>query len=199
MADLLDELGQSQPISEELMDAALELDKAYIPTRYPNAHPSGSPRRRYTCTEAERMVTHAEGLVLSRWAEPVACTELSRSEALSKESSGSVRVFYPPFSREQLLVLLRRRIKGLQGVLPVKRVVLFGSYAKGKHTVASDIDLLVVYGGEPRDDAYALVKRILNIRRLEPHVYTEGEYAQVKATLERMLKDSIPLDTSLSF
>jgi len=63
VADLLDELAQSRPISEELMDAALELDKAYIPTRYPNAHPSGSPRRRYTRTEAERMVAHAEGIV----------------------------------------------------------------------------------------------------------------------------------------
>ncbi|MDH7486887.1 MAG: HEPN domain-containing protein [Anaerolineae bacterium] len=63
VADLLDELGQSRFISEELRDAALELDKAYIPTRYPNAHPSGSPRRRYTRTEAERMVAHAEGIV----------------------------------------------------------------------------------------------------------------------------------------
>ncbi|MDH7486888.1 MAG: nucleotidyltransferase domain-containing protein [Anaerolineae bacterium] len=102
-----------------------------------------------------------------------------------------MRVFYPPFSRQQLLVLLRRRINELQKVLPLRRVALFGSYARGRHTVASDIDLLVVYGGEPRDDAYALVKRILNIRRLEPHVYTEDEYAQVKTTLERMLKDGV--------
>lgn len=109
-------------------------------------------------------------------------------------SSSSVRVFYPPFDREQLLVLLRRRIKGLQGILPLKRVVLFGSYARGKQTVASDIDLLVIYAGEPQENAYALVKRILNIRRLEPHVYAEEEVAQMKPTLERMLEDSIPLD-----
>lgn len=113
---------------------------------------------------------------------------------MPRESSGSVRVFYPPFSREQLLVLLRRRINELQRALPLRRVALFGSYAKGRHTVASDIDLLVVYGGEPRDDAYTLVKRILNIRRLEPHVYAEEEVAQMKPTLERMLKDSIPLE-----
>jgi HEPN domain-containing protein len=48
VADLLDELSSSRPVAEELRDAALELDKAYIPARYPNAHPSGSPRRRYT-------------------------------------------------------------------------------------------------------------------------------------------------------
>lgn len=112
---------------------------------------------------------------------------------MPRESSGSVRVFYPPFDRQQLLALLRRGINELQKVLPLKRVVLFGSYAKGRHTVASDIDLLVVYKGKPRDDAYALVKRTLNIRRLEPHVYTEVEYAQVKATLERMLKGGVLL------
>jgi HEPN domain-containing protein len=63
VADLLDELPSPHPVPEELRDAALELDKAYIPTRYPNAHPSGSPRRRYTRTEAERMVVHARQIV----------------------------------------------------------------------------------------------------------------------------------------
>ncbi len=63
IADLLEELAESNPVPEELKDIALELDKAYISTRYPNAHPSGSPRRRYTRTEAERMTAHAEKIV----------------------------------------------------------------------------------------------------------------------------------------
>ena len=63
VADLLEELASSQPVPDALKEAALELDKSYIPARYPNAHPSGSPRRRYTRTEAERMVTHAERIV----------------------------------------------------------------------------------------------------------------------------------------
>jgi HEPN domain-containing protein len=60
VADLLEELDKSQKVPQELKDIALELDKAYIPTRYPNAHPSGSPRRRYTRREAERMIGYAE-------------------------------------------------------------------------------------------------------------------------------------------
>ncbi|MFH1928658.1 MAG: HEPN domain-containing protein [Chloroflexota bacterium] len=63
VADLLEELVPWRPVPEELSDAALELDKVYILARYPNAHPSGSPRRRYIRTEAERMVTHAEKIV----------------------------------------------------------------------------------------------------------------------------------------
>lgn len=63
VADLLLELRDKYPVPEELVDAALELDKAYIPTRYPNAHPSGSPRSRYTGTEAERLIGYAEKII----------------------------------------------------------------------------------------------------------------------------------------
>lgn len=63
VADLLQELGRHHPVPPSLMDGALELDKAYIPTRYPNAHPAGSPRRRYTDREAERLIGYAEGIV----------------------------------------------------------------------------------------------------------------------------------------
>ena len=73
----------------------------------------------------------------------------------------------------------------------LRRVVLLGSYARGRQTVASDGDLLVVYSGAVRDDAYALVCRTLGISRLEPHVYAEVEYAQIRATLERMVQDGI--------
>jgi HEPN domain-containing protein len=61
--DLLDALPESIAIPVELKEAALELDKAYIPTRYPNAHPSGAPRRRYTRTEAARLIGHAQTIV----------------------------------------------------------------------------------------------------------------------------------------
>lgn len=63
VADLLEELSKGREVSEKLMNGALELDKAYIPTRYPNAHPSGSPRSRYTKEEAGRLIEHAEKIV----------------------------------------------------------------------------------------------------------------------------------------
>ncbi|MEM1570382.1 MAG: HEPN domain-containing protein [Candidatus Bathyarchaeia archaeon] len=58
--DLLSILSSRFEVSSELLDYALELDKAYIPARYPNAHPSSSPRRRYTRREAERLIDYAE-------------------------------------------------------------------------------------------------------------------------------------------
>jgi HEPN domain-containing protein len=59
VTDLLDGLSGAVAGPEELMDAARELDKVYITSRYPDALPSGSPRSLYTQTEAERMVVHA--------------------------------------------------------------------------------------------------------------------------------------------
>jgi HEPN domain-containing protein len=58
--DLLASLQEKFNVEERLLEYALELDKAYIPTRYPNAHPSMSPRRRYTRVEAERLIGYAE-------------------------------------------------------------------------------------------------------------------------------------------
>lgn len=63
VADLLRELAQRYDVSEDLLDGALELDKSYIPTRYPDAHPSGSPRNRYTRPEAQRHIDHAERIL----------------------------------------------------------------------------------------------------------------------------------------
>ncbi|MBT9145410.1 MAG: hypothetical protein DDT42_01281 [candidate division WS2 bacterium] len=63
VADLLKELSKRHQVLEELTDGALELDKAYIPARYPNAHPSGSPRTRYTTNEARRLIEHAEKII----------------------------------------------------------------------------------------------------------------------------------------
>jgi HEPN domain-containing protein len=63
VADLLEALAKERNVPEELIDMGLELDKAYIPTRYPNALPSGSPRRKYNKREAERLTSYAEEIV----------------------------------------------------------------------------------------------------------------------------------------
>jgi len=62
--DLLLELKSRMDVSDELLEYSLELDKAYIPTRYPNAHPTSSPRRRYTRKEAERLIEYAEEILV---------------------------------------------------------------------------------------------------------------------------------------
>lgn len=89
--------------------------------------------------------------------------------------------------------MLRERLPLLAGRLPLVRVVLFGSWAAGRHTAASDVDLLVVYQGDTREDAFGVVKTSLAIPGLEPHVYTEREVETMRDRLARMTAGGIVL------
>jgi HEPN domain-containing protein len=51
--DLLAELPEKVVVPEELLEVAKVLDKYYIPTRYPDAHPAGPAARHYTRHEAQ--------------------------------------------------------------------------------------------------------------------------------------------------
>jgi len=105
---------------------------------------------------------------------------------MPRRSSPSVRVFFPRFDREALVGALRERTPALAARLPLVRVVLFGSWAVSRHTAASDVDLLVVYRGDTRDDAFGIVKTTLAIPGLEPHAYSEREAELMRDRLARM-------------
>jgi len=60
---LLSALPPDTGVEDELIDRGKELDKHYITSRYPNAHPQGAPFDYYTQYEAERAIKHAEAVV----------------------------------------------------------------------------------------------------------------------------------------
>lgn len=60
---LLEALPDFSPSDSEFLDAAKELDKHYIPTRYPSSHPQGAPFEYYTKSEADRAVANAEKII----------------------------------------------------------------------------------------------------------------------------------------
>ena len=60
---MLSELPDNYKPSEELINKAKEIDKHYIPTRYPNFHSEGAPLDYYTREEAERAVKYAEEII----------------------------------------------------------------------------------------------------------------------------------------
>ena len=82
---------------------------------------------------------------------------------MQKESSSSVKVTFPALRREELVDRLRQDVASLAADLPLRRAVLFGSWASGRATAFSDIDVLVVYADPPRDDAYRVVRRFLTL------------------------------------
>lgn len=110
---------------------------------------------------------------------------------MPRKSASSVQIFYSGFSRAEVIQTLRQRLADLQKQLPCTPVVLFGSYSGGNYTVASDADLLVVYQGAENEQAYASLKQVFGIPRLEPHVYTENVYRTMKKTINKIIKDGV--------
>lgn len=60
---LLSQLPEEARAAEELVDRAKQLDKHYIPTRYPNGFERGAPVDFYTRKEAEDAIANAEVLL----------------------------------------------------------------------------------------------------------------------------------------
>jgi len=112
---------------------------------------------------------------------------------MQKESSNSVRIFYPKFNKEELIHKLKKKIEDLANKIPLSFIVLFGSYARGNYTIASDVDLLIVYRGKKRKDVFATAKKTLDIPLLEPHVYSEDEYERLRKSIDRMIADGVVL------
>lgn len=61
--DLLAGLPEGLRVPESLLEAAQVLDKYYIPTRYPDAHPAGPAARHYTRGEAEEAIRLARAIL----------------------------------------------------------------------------------------------------------------------------------------
>jgi HEPN domain-containing protein len=60
---LLANLPEDRVAAPELVELAKELDKHYIPTRYPNGFERGAPTDFYTRSEADRAIAHAEKIL----------------------------------------------------------------------------------------------------------------------------------------
>ncbi len=60
---LLKALGDKIEVSEQLIEAAKNLDKHYIPTRYPNGFDSGIPGDYYTKKDAQEAIENAREII----------------------------------------------------------------------------------------------------------------------------------------
>jgi predicted nucleotidyltransferase len=101
---------------------------------------------------------------------------------MQKKLSTSVKVFFPTFSKEEVVKRVRKAISLYFDKLGLEKVVLFGSYAKGNYTVASDIDLLIVFNEEKADEyeVYKMLMRNIQVPRVELHIISKKDYVAAK-------------------
>ena len=63
VAQLLRELPESVQVPGELVEKGRVLDNFYIPTRYPNGHPSGSPFEHYGSLQSDQAIDYASEIL----------------------------------------------------------------------------------------------------------------------------------------
>jgi HEPN domain-containing protein len=60
---LVERLRETAAVPDEVLDAARQLDKHYIPARYPNGFESGIPADYYTAQDSARAIEDAEKII----------------------------------------------------------------------------------------------------------------------------------------
>ncbi|MBO3769209.1 MAG: HEPN domain-containing protein [Thermoproteota archaeon] len=61
---LLEKFGERKNLTvNELLPYARELDRHYVPSRYPNAHPAGTPHEAYDEATSQKAIEAAERLI----------------------------------------------------------------------------------------------------------------------------------------
>jgi len=93
-------------------------------------------------------------------------------------------------SRKELYMKIFNFAKYLKENLPVKKIFLYGSFARGDIHEGSDIDLIII--GDFNERFLERIGRIYGLTDLpiEPLVYTEGEF-------QKMLQNRNPFLTEV--
>jgi len=73
----------------------------------------------------------------------------------------------------------KRYIRSIPKNMELKKAYLFGSFAKGRENMDSDIDIAVVVGH--MDDFFSVQMQLMRLRRsidlrIEPHTIWEGDF-----------------------
>lgn len=104
-----------------------------------------------------------------------------------------MKIFYPRWTREELLQRLRTGLRTLAQEVPLEEAYLFGSWARGQALPGSDVDLLLIYRGPLREDLHLRARRAFPGLPLELHAYTQEEKEILEPLLGRMLEGAILL------
>ncbi|MBS7634654.1 nucleotidyltransferase domain-containing protein [Candidatus Bathyarchaeota archaeon] len=101
-----------------------------------------------------------------------------------KKYSGSAKVFFPKFSRQEVINKIKKCTVELRGKLGLESVILFGSYARENYTVASDIDILVIFDDEKvsEDKVYKCLMKSIQLPRVELHLIPKKDLKTYEAS-----------------
>lgn len=103
---------------------------------------------------------------------------------MPKKYLSSVRVFFPRFSREEVVKEISRCVGENRERLGLRKVLLFGSYARGNYTVASDIDIFLVFDEEKSCEnmVYKTLMKSIKLPRVELHIMSRRRFEECRGS-----------------
>jgi predicted nucleotidyltransferase len=119
---------------------------------------------------------------------------------MPRKSTNSVKIKYPP-SEKTLINLLEEHIQGLIEVVPsIKKVILYGSYARKNPHYGSDVDLLFIVNKRTKNDFEIIYERLFDISfdyEWSPIIITKERFRELKQDdtpfIQKILKEGIRL------
>lgn len=182
---LCENLEEAGITCDDVADLARKLDKFYIPTRYPDAYPEGSPSAYYAKDDSEAANRYAKKIIRFCGGRPMT---LERAKARRRSMRAGFIGIAKAYARE------------ITKKVGKATIVLYGSVARGDFNRASDIDVLVVSDNLPKD----FMKRFDILLEkahggLEPKGYTTAEFFALarKKNFKAMLEKRIVLADGL--
>ena len=95
-----------------------------------------------------------------------------------------MKIFFPKFSRKDVIREVSRCVTELHDSLGLEGVILFGSYAKGRYTVASDLDLLIFDDEKSSEDnVYKSLMKSIKLPRVELRIISKREIESYRGSM----------------
>ena len=158
----LKEAGISIP--NELEEWGRSLDRHYVPPRYPNAYPAGSPFEFYDEKVAMEAIESAWKIL-----EFIGDKKGKNDQSPEREKE-----------RERALQLAREYVRRLKEVVGPLSGILYGSFARGDFNLGSDIDVLIISDSLPEHPMKRMEFLYHYIESgIEPKGYTRDEFRKM--------------------
>jgi predicted nucleotidyltransferase len=113
---------------------------------------------------------------------------------MQKEYLNSVKVKYPPSGKE-LVDLLERNAPVLKKKFPnIKKVLLFGSYARDRPHYGSDVDLLIIVSKRTKNDFEKIYETLFDFSlkyEWSPLILSEDRFNELKTTNRFFFKNIV--------
>jgi predicted nucleotidyltransferase len=121
---------------------------------------------------------------------------------MRKEYLNTVKIKFPPSGKELIEILKQNAPKLKKKVPNIKKILLFGSYARARPHYGSDVDLLIIVKKRTKNDFEKIYEALFDLSlkyEWSPLILSEAHFNELENTdkffFKALLKDGINIWT----